>query len=376
MTVVDVEIPISPLDPINRSILEVSEDQIHGFVREPVEEIASRSGVPFAIVVERLRAMLGAGMLRRIRQTLAPNNLAHGALIAWEIPRPLIEHAFDYLAQYDPFSGHVVIRSADGGNASFGLWTTLKVPTGFSIEKHCRFLCYRLGAIRYHVMPPIRVFALGVGHVRRRGIKVGEMAPRRAEAKQPSIVVLTDDEWLVLTELKRDLDAGEIGAGIWRRRAERAGIDPDTFVTVAERLDRKGLIGRFSTFLEHSKEIKGQPRLTEFNALFHWAVPPGREIEAGEEIGRFAILTHCYWREGGPALNNVNIMAVAHGQSKQQVLAHKKAIDDHLDDLGIGFTFTTTYWGGRAEIKPSELSPATYERWCREMGIDPAAMRG
>jgi len=108
----------------------------------------------------------------------------------------------------------------------------------------------------------------------------------------------------------------------------------------------------------------------------HWAVPPGREIEAGEEIGRFAILTHCYWREGGPALNNVNIMAVAHGQSKQQVLAHKKAIDDHLDDLGIGFTFTTTYWGGRAEIKPSELSPAAYERWCREMGIDPAAMRG
>jgi len=68
----------------------------------------------------------------------------------------------------------------------------------------------------------------------------------------------------------------------------------------------------------------------ELQRLFHWAVPRGRGIEAGCEIGRFGILTHCYWRDAGPEMNDVNIMAVAHGETKEQVLAHKVAIDTHI----------------------------------------------
>ena len=95
------------------------------------------------------------------------------------------------------------------------------------------------------------------------------------------------------------------------------------FYAVAENLNARGVIGRFSTFLEHVKPLQTGERVTRFNALFHWAVPPGREIEAGREVGRFHILTHCYWREGGPEFRNVNIMAVAHGTEKELVLAHK-----------------------------------------------------
>ncbi len=43
------------------------------------------------------------------------------------------------------------------------------------------------------------------------------------------------------------------------------------------------MIGRFSTFLEHTKRVAGEERLASFNGLFHWAVPAGREIEAGRE---------------------------------------------------------------------------------------------
>jgi len=138
---------------------------------------------------------------------------------------------------------------------------------------------------------------------------------------------------------------------------------------VAEDLDRRGVIGRFSTFLEHTKPVAGEERVSSFNGLFHWAVPKGREIEAGREIGRFAILTHCYWRDAGPELNNVNIMAVAHGESKEQVMAHKAAIDAYLVDSGIGFTYSNVYWGGRAEIKPSEVSPAAYRFWASQVGL-------
>ncbi|HYU26279.1 MAG TPA: Lrp/AsnC family transcriptional regulator, partial [Thermoanaerobaculia bacterium] len=150
---------------------------------------------------------------------------------------------------------------------------------------------------------------------------------------------------------------------MWVERSAEAGVPPDVFLDVAESLDRKGVIGRFSTFLEHSKPVAGNESLSSFNGLFHWAVPAGREIEAGREIGRFAILTHAYWRDAGPELHDVNIMAVAHGDTKEQVLAHKKAIDDHLWALGFGFTYTNVFWGSRAEIKPSEVSPAMYREW-------------
>ena len=64
-------------------------------------------------------------------------------------------------------------------------------------------------------------------------------------------------------------------------------------------------------------------------------MPEGREIEAGREVGRHHILTHAYWREGGPEFANVNIMAVAHGTEKAIVLAHKAAIDAHLETIGM-----------------------------------------
>jgi DNA-binding Lrp family transcriptional regulator len=362
-------VPVSVHDPINRTILEVSEDQIGGFVREPIREIARIAGLHPLVVIERIRAMLEAGTIRRVRQTLLATNLAQGALIAWKIDDSLIDGAFDFIAKRDPFSGHVVIRNCENGNTEWRLWTTLKVPSGFSVEAHCEYLRRQIGAERYRVMPSLRAFVLGVGHMRRKGMQPGQKSALLAEVMEPSIVELNAREWSVLVALKSDFTPDEIGEGMWERRARTAGIDEEAFFSVAEDLDRRGVIGRFSTFLEHVKPVAGEERLSSFNGLFHWAVPPGREIEAGREIGRFAILTHCYWRDAGPELNNVNIMAVAHGETKEQVMAHKAAIDAHLNAIGIGFTYTNVYWGGRAEIKPSEVSPVAYYEWARKAGV-------
>ena len=128
-------------------------------------------------------------------------------------------------------------------------------------------------------------------------------------------------------------------------------------------LSGRKLVGRFSTFLEHVKPNQTGTRVTRFNALFHWAVPPGREMEAGGEVGRHEILTHCYWREAGPEFNNVNIMGVAHGMDKERLLEHKAAIDRHLNSVGIPLAYTNVFWGGRSEIKPSEISPSAYGEW-------------
>jgi hypothetical protein len=135
------------------------------------------------------------------------------------------------------------------------------------------------------------------------------------------------------------------------------------------------VIGRFSTFLEHHKPVAGGERVSGFNGLFHWAVPPGREIEAGKEVARHQVMTHCYWREGGPEFGNANIMGVIHGTDRDMVFAHKKAIDDHLEAVGIPLLYTNVFWGVRSEIKPSEISPVEYRKWCVAQGLDPDAMR-
>lgn len=364
-------------DETNARILAISEDRIAGFLEDPFAEIARLSGVSEEVVHARIRAMLSAGTIRRVRQTLMATNLAPGALVAWRVPEEKLDAAFEYFVKDDPFSGHVVIRSTDGAiqGSSYRLWTTLKVPQGYSRAKHCTLVAARVGADAFRVMPAKRLFALGVGHVRRKGMEPGSRSEEPGRVMDTNIVELSELEWRVLEPLKRELEVGEIGAMPWRTRAEEAGVSYVEFLHVARGLADRGVIGRFSTFLEHVKPGADGIRVTRYNALFHWRVPEGREIETGKEVGRHHILTHAYWREGGDEFANVNIMAVAHGTDKQLVLAHKAAIDAHLAEAGIPVSYTNVFWGGRSEIKPSEIAPGAYVAWLRAAGIAPESMR-
>jgi DNA-binding Lrp family transcriptional regulator len=363
--------PVEHNDPINAKILAISEDKIEGFVREPFEEIARRSGVAVDVVMVRINAMLRAGTIRRVRQTLLATNLAQGALVAWKVPASKIDDAFDWMFQRDPFSGHVVLRSTDTVTAGsdYKLWTTVKVPQGYSLPRHCELLAKKVGVEHFRLMPAKGIFTLGVGHVRRKTIEPGSKAEEPAQMVPVQVVDLSEREWEVLLALKREFTPEEIQPKPWGARANEAGVSLDEFCRIAEALNARKIIGRFSTFLEHVKPSAGGVRVTRFNALFHWAVPRGREVEAGGEVGRHQVLTHCYWREAGPEFKDVNIMAVAHGTEKELLLKHKTAIDRHLSSCGIPVSYTNVFWGGRSEIKPSEISPRVYQDWLAENGV-------
>jgi hypothetical protein len=263
----------------------------------------------------------------------------------------------------------VVVRSTDQQTkgSEYRLWTTLKVPVGTSMAEHCEVLVRHTGCEKYKLMPAKGIFALGVGHVRRKTIEPGDKTPEPARMMPIHNVQLTEKEWAVILALKREFSPEEIGLHPWAKRAAEAGVSEDEFCLVAQSLEARKVIGRFSTFLEHVKPSQTGVRVTRFNALFHWAVPPGMEVQAGGEVGRHEILTHCYWREGGPDFNDVNIMSVAHGTEKDRVLEHKAAIDAHLASCGIPVVYTNVFWGGRSEIKPSEISPVIHRDWMAKM---------
>ncbi|MGB0586938.1 MAG: Lrp/AsnC family transcriptional regulator [Limisphaerales bacterium] len=364
-------IPVEVADKINAQILAISEDQLQGFQRDPFGVVVERTGLGKAVVLGRVRAMLEAGVIRRVRQTLLATNLAKGALVAWEVDQDKLDAAFDYMFQEDPFSGHVVTRSTDVASpgSTYKLWTTLKVPQGYSLEKHCEVLKKKVGAKAFRLMPAKKLFALGVGHVRRKDMEPGARSEELGAVTDVAVVELTDHEWRIMEAVKREFEPDELVEDLWAARAREAGVSLDEFLRVAEDLNARRVVGRFSTFLEHVKRLKTGEQVTRYNALFHWAVPTGREIEAGREVGRHYIMTHGYWREGGPEFRDVNIMGVAHGTNKEKVLAHKAAIDEHLAEAGIEVGYTNVFWGGRSEIKPSEISPFAYERWCGHHGI-------
>ena len=364
-------LPVSTHDPINARILQISEDRISGFCVDPLGEIARLAELDVETVTARIAAMLQAGVVRRVRQTLLATSLAPGALVAWEVPEERLIEAFEWMFERDPFSGHVVIRSTDAAiaGARYRLWTTLKVPKPYSMDDHCAFLAEQTGARAWKLLPAKKLFALGVGHVRRRLLEPGAKTDEPGAVQHTVVVDLSPLEWQVLSALKREFEPNELVPNLWQARAEEAGVSFEQFVDVAQQLQARGVIGRFSTFLEHAKPSASGERVTRFNALFHWRVPVGTEIQAGREVGRFHIMTHAYWREGGSEFGDVNIMGVAHGTDKNLVLAHKAAIDEHLESCGLPLLYTNVFWGGRSEIKPSEISPLAYENWKNEMGF-------
>ena len=352
-------------------ILAVAEDRLKGFHRRPFDAIAERCGLPVETVLEHLRKLLANGAVRRIRQTLLTTGLADGALVAWQVPQDKLETAWEWLRQNDPFTGHVVLRScdkADAPGADYRLWTTLKVPCGSNtVEGHCRLLMHYIGATDFAPLPVVGMFALGVGHVRRAGLKPGDKTADLPRMQCPTRPVLTDKDWQVLMVLKESLRPEELVREPWEARARSIGLSCDEFCAIAADLDTRKVIGRFATFLNHTGGSNKQSG-TGAAGLFHWAVPTGMEERAGAECGRHICMTHCYWRSGGEKFGGAQIMGVVHAPAWEGVLAHKAAIDAHLAACGIPLLHTAIFRSEKAIINPSEIDPVQYQQWLKQYG--------
>ncbi len=362
-------VPSGVDDALNRRILAVAEDCITGFHRHPFAAIAGACDLPESLVHQRLLAMMQAGTVRRVRQTLLSTSLGDGALVAWRVPEGRLEAAFERLRDEDPFTGHVVLREAENPatpDADFRLWTTLKVPMGCgTVEEHCRLLARGMGATDYVPLPVVGMFALAVGHVRRAGLKPGDRMEELPVMQRPARPQLSAEEWRVLLALKESLQPAEFCHEPWAARACALGMSVEHFCAVAESLDARHVIGRFATFLDHTgaaRRVKASG--LGASGLFHWTVPEGMEERAGAACGRHLCMTHCYWRSGaGQHFGGAQIMGVVHSSSREGVLAHKAAIDAHLEELGIPLLHTAVFWSLRAVIRPSEIAPEAYEAW-------------
>ena len=100
----------------------------------------------------------------------------------------------------------------------------MKVPHGFSLSGHCELLAQKVGVERFRLMPAKGIFALGVGHVRRRTIEPGSKAEAPAKMIPVQVVDLSELEWKVLLVLKREFAPEEIRPTPWVPRAKEVGL--------------------------------------------------------------------------------------------------------------------------------------------------------
>lgn len=364
-------IPTGSDDAVNRRILAVAEDAVAGFHERPFAAIAERCGEAEATVRERLLAMLRAGTIRRVRQTLLSTDLAEGALVAWKLPEDKLDAAYDWLLQHDPFTGHIVIRRSEDAStagADYRLWTTVKVPRGYgSVAQHLALLGGRIGAVDAVPLPVVGMFTLSVGHIRRAHLRPGDRSESTPAMQRPQQPVLNEEEWRVLLSLKESLSEDEFVPCPWAGRAAALGMSTERYCAVAAALDARRVIGRFAAFLDHRGPADRHAG-TGAAGLFHWTVPAGMEERAGAEVGRHLCMTHCYWRSGGERVfRGAQIMGVTHAPTMDEVHAHKAAIDAHLAEAGIPVLHTAVFRSERAEIRPSEIAPARYAAWLHEM---------
>ena len=120
--------------------------------------------------------------------------------MAWKISPDKLSAAFDELFQNDPFSGHIVVRSTDAETPGsvYRLWTTLKVPQGYSLQRHAEWWAKKLGAESVKLMSAKKLFTLGVGHMRRRELQIGSKSDAPGAVLDTQIVELSELDWTVL----------------------------------------------------------------------------------------------------------------------------------------------------------------------------------
>ena len=221
-------IPTTFTDPINASILAVSEDRLQGFQRDPLGEISRQSGVEVSDVIERIRAMLRAGTIRRVRQTLLATNLAQGALVAWQVPQEKLDAAFDYMFQQRPVQrarGHPLDRcrhrrrqvpALDDAQGAAGLLddrSTASSSPRQTGRSRSTGLCRRRSSSR-------SASATCAGAGLEPGSTRGGAGRRDGRDRN---VTLSELEWRVLVALKREFAPDEIARGLWERARRRSG---------------------------------------------------------------------------------------------------------------------------------------------------------
>jgi len=276
---------------------------------QPFAEIAEELDTDEASVLQETRALLEAGVIRRVCAVINHRTLGmSGTLVTAHVPQEKLAEVVEAVNRL-PGVSHNYLRSHN-----YNLWFTLQEKTPEQMQQTLGDLEQRSGVV-FHSLPVTRVFKLDVRFdaEAEEDVLVQE-APR---VPGTEAVALRAGQKRLLSKLPGNLEVESrpfdaLRAGQWS--------EEDVLRLLGE-LQEIGVIRRIAAIMNHRKLGYSA------NVMFAAEVPPEAIRVAGQRLARFRTVSHCYERETF-ADWPYNLFAMMHGRSMGQI---QRAIDKFIE---------------------------------------------
>ena len=295
-------------------------------VPRPFAMLGTELGMTESQVIQRLSALCGRGLIRRIGPVLDPERVGRvGALVAMAVPDDRIE-AVAAAVSACPAVTHNYQRVPVEGSCPYSLWFTLTAPSQEALGEAVAGIG-RAAGLPVTVLPVRRKFKIGV----RFNFNVGGASAPRANgpdradhgwtsqpchrgspppgcgtAGLPSSAVLDDTDRLILRELQ---DGLPIVAEPYAEAAARLGLPVEALLERLRAMLARGEVRRMGASIAHRNAGVAA------NVMCVWRVPAEQVDAFAREAVRFDAITHCYERATTPEWP-YNAYAMIHGRTQ------------------------------------------------------------
>ncbi len=283
---------------------------------QPYAVLAERLGTTEDLIIERLRAVKDAEVLRQLSAIFDTRALGYSsALVAAKVDPDHIDAAAEVINQH-PGVSHNYKR-----NHAYNLWYTLAVPPGEDLDAHLDALHHASGTLVTRKLPTLKLYKIGVkldmtgktAANAKAEVLAHEQPERRPDMEAP---VLTDLEIKAIQICQEDLPLVPRPFAV---QAERIGTTETELLAILASFTERKLMRRFAAVMNHRNAG------FKANAMGVWAVPEADLDAIGPQMAGFAAVSHCYRRptyEDWP----YTVFTMVHGRSARDCEATIEAI--------------------------------------------------
>lgn len=293
------------------------------FVTRPFRELGEACGMEEGEVIEQLRQLKAAKVIRQISAIFDTRSLGYASsLVAARVPAGQLDSAVKVINSH-PGVSHNYLR-----NHEFNLWYTIAVPptSRLGLQATVDKLHELSGAQTTRLLPTLKLFKIGVRFdVEGRSDPNARSKPKYTEKSRGKAEPLSPTEIEFVRLMQRDID-----------------LVPEPFVAVADQLGiafeeaaamhadflARGRMRRFAAVLHHRKAGFGA------NAMGIWAGPqddPEALQAIGEKMASFSAVSHAYQRPTYPDWP-YNLFTMVHGKSEAEC---EQTLDEIARETGI-----------------------------------------
>ena len=277
----------------------------------PYARLGERLGMDADEVMERIRRLKDAGILRQLSAIFDTRALGYGSsLVAARVDPERVDDAAAVISAH-PGVSHNYKR-----NHAFNLWYTVAVPPGHAVADHVDVLHRESGAESTRMLPTLTLYKIGVkldmtgktSAAARAEVQDHERPERSPDMTTPELSPL---ETAAIRVVQEDLPLEERP---YAAQAKAIGgtnghaLDEHGVLDLLGSFKERKLMRRFAAVMNHREAG------FKANAMAVWAVPEDRLNEVGPTMASFASVSHCYRRPTYPDWP-YSVFTMVHGRN-------------------------------------------------------------